>query len=86
MTTGMMMTRDPPPLVFEALSGHAGGSLETQSQHISVPLGQDRAGKEMSERSRRARSKHELPFWPGVGELSLDKRLAKLDTYPSAHK
>ena len=38
------------------------------------------ASEEMWERSRRARSKHELPFWPGVGELSLDERLANLDS------
>ena len=33
---------------------------------------------EMSERSRRARSKHELPIWPGVGEAG--QRLANLDS------
>ena len=33
----------------------------------------------------RARASTSRRFWPGVGELSLDKRLANLDTYPSAH-
>ena len=44
MTTGMMMTRDPPPLVFEALSGHARRSLDSQSQHFPVPHGATRSG------------------------------------------
>jgi len=43
MTTGMMMTTDPPPLFFEALSGH-GRSLDSQSQHFSVPHGATRPG------------------------------------------
>jgi hypothetical protein len=34
--------------------------------------------EEMFERSRRARSKHELPIWPGVGEAG--QRLANLDS------
>ena len=33
---------------------------------------------EMSERLRR--HEFELPIWPGVGDLPLDKRLANLDS------
>ena len=37
------------------------------------------------EEARVVRASTSRRFWPGVGELSLDKRLANLDTYPSAH-
>ena len=39
----------------------------------------------LKEWGKGGRNSFDRRFWPGVGELSPDMRLANLDTYPSAH-